>query len=231
MLRPLALLVLIASPARAETIRFDLVLRGVTGGQVALAADVAGGRYAVTGRAQGTGVVGTLVRYSYEGSATGELVAGAPRSERYVEVETGRRGRFETTTTFTGGRVVSAVVAPTPERDPWDIDPVGQRGIDPLSALWDLTRTVPADGVCTRGWNLFDGQRLSRLKLSGWRVVDGRSICDATYTRIAGYSPDELSRRDGTRFTITYAPVGDGMVRAIEMRADTRLGPAVMRLR
>ncbi|WGH79872.1 DUF3108 domain-containing protein [Jannaschia ovalis] len=231
--RLLLLLTLSAPPVSAEpfAVRFDMSLRGITGGQLALVAETGGGRYAVTGRAAGTGVVGALVRYAYEGRAEGRLGAAGPLPDSYTEVEIAGRDRSETRTRFAEGRPVAVRIVPMPPPAPWQIAPgAAGRAIDPLTALWDMLR--PQAAVCDRSYDLFDGQRVSRLVLAPARPdPQGGTACDARYTRIAGYSPEEMARRDGGRFTVHYQPTGDGRLAAAELRARTSLGVAVLRRR
>ncbi|KIT15603.1 DUF3108 domain-containing protein [Jannaschia aquimarina] len=231
----LPILLSLAMPAWAETFtaRFDMSLRGITGGQIALSAEETGGRYAVRATAQATGVARALVKKTYEGTARGRIMGGALRADSYSEVEVERSGRKTASMTFEGGRPVDVSLTPAPSAEPWDVDPGSLRNVsDPLSALWAILRPMSPDAACGMRFDLFDGRRVSRLDLSNRRAgSDGTILCDAAYKRLAGYPPDEMAERDGTRFTLTYAPRGDGRMEVIELRAPTSLGDAVLRRR
>jgi hypothetical protein len=230
----LLVFVLAARTATAESFeaRFDLTLRGLVLGQVALAAEESGGRYAVTGAAGATGLARRIARYSYEGRARGRITGGRTSPDRYVEVEIGRGERSETVTEWAGGRIASSVTVPPPEPEPWDIDPRGLAGLtDPLSALYAMLRPMAPAAACGVTHDLFDGRRRSRLILSVPTMRDGRLTCAARYERIAGYPAEELAERDGTIFDLFFERLPDGRVQVAEMRGATSLGTAVLRRR
>ena len=232
-LLPLLPLVL-ALPAGAEpySARFDLSLRGVTGGQMAVSGDEGGGRYAVSAAARPTGIAGRIVRKGYEGRASGRIAGGALRPEAYIEVETEDGAATRTELRLRGGRVADVSVAPAPEPEPWDVDPAALRGVgDPLTALYSVIRPQPASGACGRAIDVFDGRRVARLTLGPPRTAEGGFACAARYDRRAGYSAEELAERDGTRFEVIFATRPDGRVEVVEMRAPTSLGTAVLRRR
>lgn len=232
-LAALALLALAAAPARAETVRFDLIVAGITAGQLALSAEESGGAYAVRGSARATGPARALVRKTYDGTARGAVAGGTLRPARYDETETERGGTSTAALRFEGGRPVGIELTPPPEPRPWDLDPGAVRGAsDPLTVLWAMARPVAAGAACGTRHDIFDGRRLSRLTLSAPEPAgDGALTCAARYERLAGYSPEELAERDGARFALRYAPRADGRVELVEMRAPTPLGDAVLRRR
>ncbi|WP_299820674.1 DUF3108 domain-containing protein [uncultured Jannaschia sp.] len=229
------LLLAAAFPAQAQELdaRYDLSLRGITGGQIALAGRQEGAGYSVGAEAKATGLVGTLLKYGYEGRARGQYVAGRPVSQSYSEIENDDGERTEADVAFRGTR--PAAVTFTPPREPrdHDIDPTAQRGvIDPLSALYDVMRPTTPSRACNRRYDLFDGRHVSRLTLGQPAAgADGTIRCAGEYRRIAGYAPERLAERPVVRLDILYAPAGPGAVAVSEVRSPTRFGDAVLRRR
>ncbi|MCK0167925.1 DUF3108 domain-containing protein [Jannaschia sp. S6380] len=231
----LALLLLTCLPAAAATTldaRFDLSLRGVTGGQIAIRAEETGGTYAVTARASATGLVGRLVRYGYEGQAEGR-VGRTHRPTRYSEVEMDDGERTVATTRFQGNRPIDVTFDPPRTARDHDIDPTAQSGvIDPLSALYLIMRPTLPTGACGQRHSLFDGRHVSRLSLGPARTdADGTIRCDGEYRRLRGYAPEKMAERPVVPLQFAYAPTGAGLVEIVEIRSPTRLGDAVLRRR
>lgn len=231
------LLVLVLFPAAglaATTLdaRFDLSLRGVTGGQIAIRADETGGHYAVDATASATGLIARLVRYGYEGHAEGRI-AGGHRPTLYSETERDDGTRTVATTRFRGDRPVAVSFEPPRQPRGHDIDPAAQRGvIDPLSALYLLLRPTAPAGACGRQHTLFDGRHVSRLSLGPARpAADGTIRCAGEYRRLRGYAPDKMAERPVVPLSFLYAPAGEGTVQVEEIRSPTRLGDAVLRRR
>ena len=228
-----ALLLATALPAASQNYdaNFALSLRGITGGRIALAGRQQGDAYSVGADAKATGLVGTLLKYGYEGQARGRYVNGRPVSQSYSETEDDDRERTQAEVTFRGTRPASVTF--TPPRDPrdHDIDPTAQTGvIDPLSALYDVMRPTEPARACNRRYDLFDGRHVSRLTLGQPQAdADGSIRCAAEYRRIAGYSPERLAERPVVALEVRYEPAGAGLVEIAELRSPTRFGNAVLR--
>ncbi|MFN7269001.1 MAG: DUF3108 domain-containing protein, partial [Cereibacter sp.] len=97
MWRRLALAVLAAgfaasSCAAEAPVVFDLSIRGIRVGTLSFSGEAAGGRYAVSGRLESTGLAGLVRRVRYDGQAEGSLRQGRFTPARYSEqADTGRR--------------------------------------------------------------------------------------------------------------------------------------------
>ena len=223
-------LVCLALPAAAEELRFDVGMRGVRAAQLVLQGEVADGRYAVSGQVRGTGLVGAIVEIDFgadaRGRAGGRLRPAAAELRDDMGDERGRT-RLE----WSGG--VPRVTQRTPpwERQPWDVSAEAQSGsVDPLTSMYDVLRTQPADAVCNRRIDMFDGRRASAILLAPARATADGLVCSGEYRRVAGFEPEDMAARTRFPFTLTYA-VADGEARAIELRAATKYGDAVLRRR
>lgn len=118
-----------------------------------------------------------------------------------------------------------------PEPDEiWTLDAAQQAGLpDPLSVLLPLLQASSAETLCGRAQVFFDGRHTVRLSVRR-PVVRGReAICTGRYERLAGYSPDQMRRRTGYDFTLSYQQRDDGVWHLITARTQTILG--ALRLR
>lgn len=230
-MRLFLLLALFAFPVAAEEIRFDVGMRGVRAAQMVFRGDVTESTYVVSGSMQGTGLIGALVEINYAGEAQGRVRNGRLRT-RTVTLRDQMGDERGTTSLRWSGGTPEVTASPGFPREDYDIDAAEQRGsIDTLTALFDVLRTQPTDGICNWTTPMFDGRRASRLSV-GQPQADGETIrCNAEYVRVAGFEPEEMAERTRYAFTVTYAPAGDDMMQAIEMRAATKYGDAVLRRR
>ncbi|WP_292288904.1 DUF3108 domain-containing protein, partial [Marivita sp.] len=139
---------LAAAPAFAQGMdaTYDLSLRGITGGAIALRGRDQGGSYSVSSAAKATGLVGALVKYGYEGRAQGRIRGGRYVSTEYTEIEVDDGERTSAVTRFSGTTPASVTFDPPRAPEPHDIDPTAQRGvIDPLTALYAVLQPVDHD--------------------------------------------------------------------------------------
>ncbi len=226
----------LALPAAAETTldaQYTLSLRGVTGGAIAMHATEDGGGYAVSSRAESTGLVGSLLAYSFEGATQGRVAGGRHTPERYSETEVDDGERTVAMTRFAGDTPRDVTFTPPRDPAPWDIDPAAQSGvIDPMTALYRVLRPTEPAGACNQSYLLFDGRHVSRIALGAPQAAsDGTLSCAGEYRRLRGYDPEKLAEQPVVALTFTYAPIAGGRVQVSEIRSPTRLGDAVLRRR
>ncbi|GIT91013.1 hypothetical protein JANAI62_14680 [Jannaschia pagri] len=228
-----ALALATALPAAAQSLdaQYALSLRGVTGGTIAIRGRTSGGSYSVSAAAKATGLVGSLVKYAFEGSAEGRVSGGRYTSSVYREREDDDGERTGSVTRFRGTTPSSVTFDPPRPPRPYDIDPTAQRGvIDPLTALYAILQPVAPGNACGQRYELFDGRHVSRMSLGAARAAsDGTITCTGEYRRLRGYSAEELAERPTVVLTFTYAPIGAGQVQISEIRSSTKLGNAVLR--
>lgn len=218
----------------AETGVFDVSLGGIRAAVVQYAANTGEGRYAVTGKMTTTGLLGAVVRASYEATAQGaEPRPGAYRPSSFTEIRDASGELTRAEMLFSGGRPQVKTYDPPRDRDRHAVDPAGQGGtIDPMTVIYAALRDQPRDRVCAMSQQVFDGKRRSEVILSDPRVQDdGRITCQGLYRRIAGWAPDKLAERSRFPFEMTYAPGGDGVYRVVRVTTDTTFGRAVLQRR
>ncbi|MDB2407507.1 DUF3108 domain-containing protein [Jannaschia sp.] len=233
--RSLLCAALFASPVAAQGMdaTYDVSLRGVTGGTIALRGRDQGGGYSISSAAQATGVVGSLVKYGYEGRAQGSIRGGRYVSTEYTEIEVDDGERTSAVTRFNGGTPSGVTFDPPRAAEPHDIDPRAQRGVvDPLTALYAVLQPVDPGRACNARYDTFDGRHVARLSIGAPTAgADGTLTCQGEYVRLRGYSAKSLARRPNAQMTFTLTPVAGGRVQVSEIRSRTALGDAVLRRR
>lgn len=231
--RALTLALLIASPASAQQTdegRFDVVLRGIKAGQLVFQGVQSGNNYAVAGKVQSTGLVGRLVKFSYDAKARGSYRNGRYTPTEYTEAaDTGKR---QSTSVMRYRSGVPQVRDITPPRAAaaYDLKPSTQGGtIDPLTAVYALLRDVDAARACQVDLKMFDGRRRSQITLKNpTPQADGSLLCSGEYRRLGGFSPEDMAERSRFPLTMRLTPVGDKM-RVTEIRTPTLYGDAILR--
>lgn len=216
------------SVGQAEELRFDVRMHGVRAAELVVKGDVQGASYSVSGRARGTGLIGSIVEVDFRAQARGRVSNGRLMSSA-VTLDDRMGDERGVTVMDWPGSAPRVTRSPGFPREAYDIDAADQRGAkDPMSALFDLLRTQPEAGLCNWRAKLFDGRRATQINVAPPQAVEGGLRCNAEFLRIAGFEPEDMAR---TRFpfSVTYAPAGDGMMRAVEMRAATKYGDAVLR--
>ncbi|WP_281967549.1 DUF3108 domain-containing protein [Roseovarius nanhaiticus] len=227
----MATLICLALPLRAEdsNVTYDVRLLGLPVGKMKFAARERGDAYAVTGLFSASGI-GRIADAGFRLSATGRIRNGALAPRRYDEkIDTGSRSSTAQLSyeggvpRLTGGSVMAEVAA-----DPGALNPAQQRGtVDPLTALWGVLRDRPAAGICRYDVVIFDGQRRSRLAMTGGGMTGSGATCTGAYTRLAGFSASEMKRQTVYPFTVTYTSQG-GEMRAEALSVKSAYGTASM---
>lgn len=208
--------VFLAAPLHADTVqhRFDLQFRGLTVAHLTLAENTAyraDGLYAIAGRAESTGLAALLreFRFDMQSSGAWDGTGTGFRPQSYVDdVQTGRRISSVDMRWQSGA---PSVLSRSPDTsEPWDIDPAQQTGtVDPLTALFALARSREEPELCDWSLELFDGRRRSRVSLQPTQPNGDTIDCVGVYTRVAGFSPDNMAEQTDFPFTAQFQRSGD----------------------
>ena len=226
---------LLSLPLHAQQVdegRFDVILRGIPAGQLVFKAEQAGGRYAVAGKVQSTGIVAALLTFRYDATARGTVTPDGFRPSFYSQ-DTDRRGRkAQSKMAYSAG--VPQPPQITPPRGPatYDLDPATQGGtVDPLTAIFAVLRDHPRDSACNISLTLFDGRRRTQLTLGAPTLqTDGTATCSGDYKRLGGFSPEDFAERSVFPMTLKLRPNADKL-RVTEVLVPTVYGDAVLRRR
>jgi hypothetical protein len=226
---------LAAPPAPAlqlpDEARYRLEIAGLRAGDLVLRARQGAADYAAAARLDSAGIVGLVRPTRFEAEVRGRIHAGGFRPTAYREdVQTPRR---TTRTELAWVRGVPELRAGGPQGEdataPWRLDPASQAGtVDPMTALVQILADVPPEAACRLDLALFDGRRRGRLELFD-PVPDGDGLlCTGRYTRVAGYSDEDLAEARSFDIRLRYGPAPGGALRVVAAEARTSIGRARM---
>lgn len=225
---PAALLALaaaaLASPVGAAS--FDFSIAGIRIGELSLDIEQAGEKYTAITRIDTTGIVGIFTDLYFDGQATGQLEPdGDVMPQLFVATSKSPRATRHSRIEWEEGTPVMVTVDPPRSSAP---DPAEQTGtLDPVSASVRLLRDAPADDICGTTVNVFDGSRLSQLKVAAPVEEDGRLVCDGTFSRIEGEA-HSMTDRPEFPFALVFDRTGDGIAHLQRIEAPTNFGQAVI---
>lgn len=220
----------VIAQAEQENGLFKLYVSGIPAGQLTIAAKNNGNTYQIVGNVRSTGLIGSIVKASYQAQARGTVTNGNLSPKSYNEqANTGRRSQSSQLNYKNGVPQVLKVEPPRSKRN-YDVNPSGQKGtLDPLSMIYSALRDVPESDTCTLNQKMFDGRRLSEIVLGTPTKEDGQITCGGVYRRLGGFSPKDMKERSEFRFTIAYKPKSDGRYRVDRISSQSLFGKVVIK--
>lgn len=210
----------------SQTARFTITISGLTAGKMTLAATHGRGSYALSANTVSAGLAGLFRSFSLTTRVRGADKNGRLFPSTYSSrTEGSREGRGADLTFKDGVATVVRADAPNPEATP--VDPMQHKdAVDPLTGLYAILADTTPDRACRTDLKMFDGHRISRVRLSAPLAEGDRLTCQGLYRRIEGYPPDEIAKRAEFPFVVTYTLLGNGSLRATEVSMDSLFGPA-----
>lgn len=216
-----------ASTAQTDQKAFRVSIAGFPVGTASYSAAITGKRYEIQGFIGSTGFFGAFLASRYSGAVIGRT-SGARLTPQIF------RGRFEQGRKFaevdikySGGRPTNVIRRPERAPQSYDINPRSVRGaLDPISALYFLLRDVTVDKVCTQSFQVFEGTRTSRIAMQRSQGDGGTVICNGVYTRLGGFTPEQMAERQNFPFQLVFHPTASGLFEVREFRATTFWGVA-----
>lgn len=223
-------------PAVAQTV-FDkkyyrVSISGFPIGHVEYESETGDGLYQVQGFMGSSGFFGIFISTRYSGAVIGEVRKAGLRPKVF-------RGRFETGRKFAQvdisyakGRATEVVHQPPRVPRPTDT-PLNQTGgaLDPISALYLMLRDVRRSDVCKLDFEVFEGVRTSRIVLGDPTGVGETIQCHGNYSRLGGFTDEQLGERVDYPFLLEYAQGSNGRWRVTRFLATTDFGIAKAVLR
>lgn len=215
------------SEAQTDQKVFKVSIAGFPVGTASYSAAVTGKRYEVQGFMGSTGFFGAFLASRYSGAVIGRTSGSRLTPQIF-------RGRFEQGRRFaevdikySKGRPSTVIRRPERPAQPYDIDYKKVRGaLDPISALYFLLRDVTVDKVCTQNFQVFEGSRTSRIAMQRSQGDNGTVICNGVYTRVGGFTPEQMADRQNFPFQLVFQPTDSGLFEVREFRATTFWGVA-----
>jgi hypothetical protein len=218
-----------AGRAASDEATFDFYVSGIPVGKMSLATTRTPTAYTSKSRIEAAGVVGMLLTFFYDGRSSGQIAADGTvvpvRFEAHSKTpRTDRRSAID----WQNGTPVSVKVNPPRKKAP---DPAKQAGtLDPVSAGFAILRDRPQAELCDETLMVFDGSRLSRLRLDAAKSKGDTITCAGNYARIEGEAHTLSSQREFPfQLVFSKLPNGDGRLERIE--TDTSFGRAVLERR
>lgn len=218
-----------AGRAASDLATFDFYVSGIPVGKMSLATTQTPTAYTSKSRIEAAGVVGMLLTFFYDGQASGQIAADGTvvpvRFEAHSKTpRTDRRSAID----WRDGTPVKVSVEPPRKKAP---DPAEQAGtLDPISAGFALLRDRPRDQLCDKTLMVFDGSRLSRLRLDPAAEKGGTITCAGNYARVEGEAHTLSSQREFP-FRLVFSEEPNGMGRLQRIETDTNFGRAVLERR
>ena len=212
---------------------YDVYLGGLRAGELALETKAEDGRYEARGSFRTVGLVALFASTEMEVEVFGRLNGTGFEPVLFIsrEREGDRERLVRVVWNAPGGPRVEAT--PPYRKKPWSIRPEDQGdALDPLTALVAVLAPRPAEKLCDRRIDAFDGRYRFAFEIGPVERDDGRLVCRGRYLRVAGFKPKKMrSRNARIPFVLTFEPRSDGSQQVVRVDARTKLGRAVVRLR
>ncbi len=227
----LALALFAGAEARAasEDATFNFYVSGISVGKMSLDTTQTPTTYTAKSRIEAAGVIGMLLTFFYDGQSSGQIKADGTivPSKFQARSKTPRTDRTSSID-WKNGAPVNVSVIPPRKTSP---DPAKQAGtLDPISAGFAILRDRPRDELCDKTLMVYDGSRLSRLRLDPETDAGDTITCVGNYARIEGEA-HTLSNQREFPFTLVFSKQPDGMGRLEKIQTDTGFGRAVLERR
>ncbi len=217
---------------QTDYIVFDVELRGIRAGELAINGKIAGNNYGANGVLQTVGLVGFLRKIRYDASITGRIAAGRFVPILYSEQVNTPKRQSSRKVVYRNGTPSSVSRMPPRQPRPSDVDPTRQGGtVDPLTALYAVLRTVPRADACKLDVKMYDGARRSQARLFDPRPDGKGVVCSGEYRRLEGFSKQDMTRKSSFPFTLHYRPAPDGRLWVDEIETDTVYGKGRLKRR
>lgn len=215
--------------AGSELATFDFYVSGLHVGNMALNTTQTPTAYTSKSRIEAAGVVGLLLTFFYDGQASGQIAGDGTivpvRFEAHSRTpRTDRRSAID----WKDGAPINVSVVPPRKTSP---DPAKQSGtLDPISAGFAILRDRPRDELCDQTYMVYDGSRLSRLRLDPAQDQGDSITCAGNYARIEGEAHTLSSQREFP-FQLIFSKQANGDGRLERIQTDTSFGRAVLERR
>lgn len=211
--------------AAEETGAFNVSFGGIRAGLLAFRGQGDGGSYTVHGSARASGLLGALFDAEIDTVAQGTVRDNsyAPRMAREVTAKPDdrRERRYD----FNGAGVPRITDTPPRAPRPGDAPAAAQAGtVDTTTAAFAILRDRPAALACDLDLAIYDGRRRHRIVFDSLSA-DGLT-CAGRYSRVAGFSADEMAERRDWPLTLTYTRLPDGTLRVDRLNFPTSFGTA-----
>lgn len=228
----LALITLTGTVACADKIEFDVSIAGISAGVLAIDGSEVDGRYEVRGSARSNRLISAIVDMRVDAVSTGSVNGNTYRPNSYSAVSREKNKQTKRDFRYSGGIPTVSEDPPRSKPRKYAVAPSTQAGsLDPLTAIFALLRDRPKALACDLDFQLYDGARSSRVVMSKARPDGTAMTCTGTYTRLAGYSPSDMKKRNNWVVTTQYEAGSGGTMEVETLSFSTDLGGIRLRRR
>lgn len=228
----LAFFLLASVPVQAESGQFSVSVAGFGAGTIAYSGSESRGRYEANGQVASTGLARGLYPARISVAVNGKVTGNSYAPTTYVEQTTKRGETKSGTFRYSRGTPTVTKTPPDRNRKSYHADPENQAGtVDPMTAAFAILRDRPADLACNLDISPYDGRERTRIRLQDGTRKGDELVCNGTYSRIDGFSPEDMAEKVHWPFTVTYTILPDGTHRVSEVVVPTTLGKVRMRRR
>lgn len=213
-----------------EKAAFDFSILGIRVATLAYDATEGDGRYEARGSARATGMMGALFEGSSNAVSSGRVEGNRLRPSYYSEATTDNDGTVRTTIRYRGG--IPDVTRDPPRSKPrkYAAPAKDQAGtFDPMTTAYAILRDQPQAQLCKLDVSMYNGARRSRLQMTSAKKSGDKVTCKGKYTRIAGFSPKEMSAQSSWPVTIDYVRSGKDRFSVNAAKFTTKFGSARLR--
>ena len=227
----LALALCAGAQARAasENATFDFYVSGISVGKMSLDTTQTPTSYTARSRIEAAGLIGMLLTFYYDGQSSGQIRADGTVVPGKFQARS-KTPRTDRTSSIDWKNGAPARVSVNPPRKT-SPDASKQGGtLDPISAGFAILRDRPRDELCDKTLMVYDGSRVSRLRLDPEVDAGDTITCAGNYARIEGEA-HTLSNQREFPFELVFSKQPDGMGRLERIETDTSFGRAVLERR
>lgn len=217
--------------AGQDSASFSVSIAGINAGTLAIEGNESGGSYEARGSIRTSGLVGTFYEGRLDAAANGRVSGNDYRPATYNEVTLEDGEKITRSIRYSGG--VPSVTRNPPRKKPRKhaVSPAQQGGtVDPMTATYAILRDRDGATACGLDIRVFDGSTRARIRLNEATQTNGGLTCTGSYTREAGFDPDDMAKRSVWPLSMTYSGNPD-RYRVQDIRLSTSLGTVRIRRR
>lgn len=206
---------------------FNVSFGGIRAGVIALRAEQSGGQYTAHGSARPSGLLAALFEAEIDTVASGAVSGNTYRPRMAKEVTAKTDERTERSFRYAADGVPS--VTRTPPRGPsaHAAPPDAQAGtVDTTTAAYAILRDRRPELACQLDIAVYDGRRRHRIELTTPRPTEDGLRCTGRYTRVAGFSPEDMAGQTVWPLTLDYTRRPGGALRVDRLSFPTSFGRA-----
>lgn len=215
--------------AENDSLTYEIYVYGFKLGYLRLELVQTPSRYAAAGRVTTTGLLSKIAKFNFDGKVNGYREGANYWPDEFSASILKKSG--ESTVSMSYKDKIPKVVASSSDQEPRDTDvnPAKLKGaVDLVTGAYMVLRDVPAEQLCDKTIQMFDGQRRSQIRQQKPEISGEKARCGGFYERISGFSVKEMSEQRTFPFLLFYEMQNDGNYRLKSIETQSVVGSAKM---